>query len=59
MFFAGDDVTDEDAMRTLGAGDLGVRVGDGATAARVRVADPKELAALLSVMAQMRAAAQP
>ena len=59
VFFAGDDVTDEDAMRTLGAGDLGVRVGDGATAARVRVADPKELAALLSVMAQMRAAAQP
>lgn len=59
VFFAGDDVTDEDAMRTLGEGDLGVRVGDGDTAARVRVADPKELAALLSVMAQMRAAAQP
>lgn len=59
VFFAGDDVTDEDAMRTLGDDDLGVRVGVGDTAARVRVADPKELAALLSVMAQMRAAAQP
>ncbi|WP_125132188.1 trehalose-phosphatase [Microbacterium sp. 10M-3C3] len=56
VLFAGDDVTDEDAMRTLGAGDLGVRVGPGETAASVTVADIPALADLLALLAQMRGA---
>lgn len=55
VLFAGDDVTDEDALRSLGDGDLGVRVGDGETAARARVADPLELAELLTELAVARA----
>lgn len=54
VVFAGDDVTDEDALAKLGADDLGIRVGSGLTAARVRVADTKELAAALSTLAEMR-----
>lgn len=54
VLFAGDDVTDEDAISSLGAGDLGVRVGPGPTAARVRVADIAELAALLHELAARR-----
>lgn len=55
VLFAGDDVTDEDALRSLGESDLGVRVGPGETAARVRVADPLELAELLTALASARA----
>lgn len=56
--FAGDDVTDEDALRSLGDGDVGVRVGDGATAATVRVADIPAMAALLSRLAAERTASR-
>ncbi|GAA4197542.1 hypothetical protein GCM10022219_25590 [Microbacterium oryzae] len=55
VLFAGDDVTDEDALRSLGAGDLGVRVGEGETAATVRVPDAPALAALLTEIARRRA----
>jgi len=55
VLFAGDDMTDEDALRSLEPQDLGVRVGDGETAARVRVADPLELAELLTALAVARA----
>ncbi len=58
VFFAGDDVTDEDAIAHLAEGDLGVRVGPGETSARVRVADAQELAGVLSTLARMRAAQQ-
>ncbi|MFJ6679192.1 trehalose-phosphatase [Microbacterium sp. NPDC091382] len=58
VVFAGDDVTDEDALRSLGPGDLGIRVGPGETAASVRVADIEELAALLSAVARERVAAR-
>jgi trehalose 6-phosphate phosphatase len=37
--YLGDDVTDEDGFRALAADDVTVKVGDGATAARYRVAD--------------------
>lgn len=55
VLFAGDDVTDEDALASLGGEDLGVRVGTGDTAATVRVADPREFAALLGALATARA----
>jgi len=54
VVFAGDDVTDEDALRALGPTDLGVRVGAGETAAAVRVGSPEELAALLQHLADAR-----
>ncbi len=55
VLFAGDDVTDEDALASLGQNDLGIRVGDGETAASVRVGSIQELAAALSLLARMRA----
>ena len=54
VLFAGDDVTDEDALRSLVPGDVGVRVGAGETAAIVRVAGIPELADLLARLAQDR-----
>ncbi|MFE1644826.1 trehalose-phosphatase [Microbacterium sp. P01] len=56
VLFAGDDVTDEDAMKALRVDDLGIRVGGGQTAAALRVSDIEELAAVLSALAEMRAA---
>ncbi|GLJ79034.1 trehalose-phosphatase [Microbacterium imperiale] len=55
VLFAGDDVTDEDALASLGAGDIGIRVGGGESVAAYRVADAAELAALLSRLAEARA----
>ncbi len=54
VLFAGDDVTDEDAIRSLGPDDLGVRVGPGETAASLRVASIDELAVLLRELAHRR-----
>jgi trehalose 6-phosphate phosphatase len=58
VLFAGDDVTDEDALASLGADDLGVRVGDGPTAATVRVPDIAALADLLTLLAAERTLAR-
>ncbi|SDG19776.1 trehalose-phosphatase [Microbacterium sp. 77mftsu3.1] len=58
VVFAGDDLTDEDALRSLGPDDLGIRVGAGETAASVRVADIEELAAVLSTVAHERVASR-
>lgn len=55
VVFAGDDVTDEDALRSLGHGDLGIRVGAGETAAAMRVDDIQELASVLMALAHERA----
>ncbi|MGN8026085.1 trehalose-phosphatase [Microbacterium sp. 22242] len=55
VLFAGDDVTDEDGMRTLVGDDLGVRIGPGETAATLRVPDPDAFAALLAALADLRA----
>lgn len=55
VVFAGDDVTDEDALRSLAPGDLGIRVGAGETAATLTVADTPELAAVLTRIAELRA----
>ncbi|MBN6189970.1 trehalose-phosphatase [Aneurinibacillus sp. BA2021] len=54
ILFAGDDVTDEDAMRVLGEGDLGVRVGPGESAAALRVDSPEQVGALLETLADER-----
>ncbi|TDN92601.1 trehalose-phosphatase [Microbacterium sp. BK668] len=56
VLFAGDDVTDEDALRSLAAGDVGVHVGTGPTAARVLVADIPAMAEFLADLARRRAA---
>jgi trehalose 6-phosphate phosphatase len=49
--YLGDDRTDEDAFRALSPGDLTVKVGDGETAARFRVADPAAVVVLLQELA--------
>jgi len=58
ILFAGDDVTDEDAMRVLGPNDLGVRVGPGESAATLRVDTPQQIAELLEALADERTAAR-
>jgi trehalose 6-phosphate phosphatase len=45
--YLGDDVTDEDGFRALRPDDLTVKIGDGATAARFRVADTAGALAVL------------
>jgi trehalose-phosphatase len=54
VVFIGDDLTDEDAFTVLGPGDLGVKVGAGATMADHRVADVDEVADLLELLAARR-----
>ncbi|GAA2012658.1 trehalose-phosphatase [Microbacterium ulmi] len=58
VLFAGDDVTDEDALESLGPDDLGVHVGHRPTAASVVVPDIPAMAALLSRLAAERSAAR-
>jgi trehalose 6-phosphate phosphatase len=57
VFFAGDDRTDETVFTTLRAGDVGIKVGDGESAAGHRVADPVELAGVLAALAEARSPA--
>lgn len=47
VFYAGDDVTDETVFRILGPDDVGVKVGEGETAAAFRVADVAAVVELL------------
>ncbi|MEO6116125.1 MAG: trehalose-phosphatase [Pseudolysinimonas sp.] len=54
VFYAGDDVTDEDAFAALTPDDLGVKSGPGATEAAFRVAGPDEIALVLSTLATFR-----
>lgn len=56
VFFAGDDVTDEDGFRALGDGDLALKCGPGETSAAFRVADPGEVAEVLATLAENRMA---
>ena len=51
--YLGDDVTDEDGFRALGPGDVPVKIGEGPTAARYRVADLPAALALLRRLADL------
>lgn len=55
-FYSGDDLTDEDAFRALGDGDVGVKVGPGDTLAPFRVPAPADVALVLTRLAELRAA---
>jgi trehalose 6-phosphate phosphatase len=57
VLFAGDDITDEDALSSLGPEDLGVHIGASPTAATLSVADIPAFAEFLSELARLRAAA--
>ncbi len=54
VVFLGDDTTDEDVFRTLRSGDVGVKVGEGETAAAFRVDDPDGVADALEILASAR-----
>ena len=54
VFYAGDDVTDEDAFAALGADDVGLKSGEGATLANFRVAGPTQVARALNLLADLR-----
>ncbi|MET9325513.1 trehalose-phosphatase [Tsukamurella sp. NPDC003166] len=55
VLYLGDDVTDEKAFAVLtGAGDVSVKVGDGATAARFRVDGPADARAVFEELAALR-----
>lgn len=58
VLFAGDDVTDEDALRVLHDGDVGVKVGPASTVAEHRVADPLAMAQVLMTLLRLRRSAQ-
>lgn len=54
VVFLGDDVTDEHAFERLGAGDVGVKVGEGDTVATVRIPDTDAVARFLTELAARR-----
>ena len=54
VFYAGDDVTDEDAFAALGSTDLALKIGEGATVADHRVDGPEDAAHVLTLLADLR-----
>ncbi len=54
VFYAGDDVTDEDAFAALGPDDVGLKSGEGATLANFRVPGPAQVARALNLLADFR-----
>lgn len=56
VLFAGDDTTDENGFLALRANDVGVKVGEGSTAARFRIASVEQTAEMLQFLLQQRQA---
>jgi len=54
VFYAGDDVTDEDAFATLHGDDVGLKSGQGPTVANFRVVGPMDVARALNLLADLR-----
>ena len=54
--YMGDDVTDEDVFVLLGPDDVGIKIGEGVTAAAHRIPGPDEVAEFLTVLAAKRSA---
>ena len=54
VFYAGDDVTDEDAFAALAPDDFGLKSGTGDTLAAYRVAGPTQVAQVLALLATYR-----
>jgi trehalose 6-phosphate phosphatase len=54
VFYAGDDVTDEDAFAALNPDDVGLKSGQGATLANFRVPGPSQVARTLALLADLR-----
>ncbi len=54
VLYLGDDTTDETVFASLGAGDVGVKVGPGDTAAIARLADPPAVVELLGDLVEAR-----
>lgn len=54
VFYAGDDVTDEDAFAALGPDDVGLKSGQGQTLANFRVPGPVDVARALNLLADLR-----
>ena len=54
VLYAGDDVTDENALATLLPGDVGVKVGPASTVAQFRVSDEHAVGELLTELARLR-----
>jgi trehalose-phosphatase len=59
VVYLGDDRTDEEVFEVLGPGDVGVKVGGGATAAPYRVAGPPAVVALLEQLVTTAASPRP
>lgn len=57
ILYLGDDVTDESVFGRLGERDLGIKVGEGDTAAHHRVADPEAVREVLTRLAELRRSA--
>jgi len=57
VVYLGDDVTDEEVFTALAPGDLGVKIGEGVTAAALRLAEPVDALAWLRRLAQRRSQA--
>jgi trehalose 6-phosphate synthase/phosphatase len=54
VFYAGDDVTDEDAFAALSDDDIGLKIGQGPTLAGYRVRSPQEVTQVLARIAALR-----